>query len=66
MKALAALLILLASPAMADVTGPARVIDGDTISIGATADRDPLDAARTRIRLRVLAHGFPRRRLEPR
>ncbi len=33
MRALAIALCLLATPVMADVTGPARVIDGDTLEI---------------------------------
>ena len=33
MRALIAALCLLATPALADVTGPARVIDGDTLEI---------------------------------
>ena len=33
MRALIAVLCLLATPALADVTGPARVIDGDTLEI---------------------------------
>ena len=33
MRALAIALCLLATPALADVTGPARVIDGDTLEI---------------------------------
>ncbi len=33
MRALALILCLLATPALADVTGPARVIDGDTLEI---------------------------------
>ncbi len=33
MRALAIILCLLATPALADVTGPARVIDGDTLEI---------------------------------
>ncbi len=33
MRALIVTLALLATPALADVTGPARVIDGDTLEI---------------------------------
>ena len=33
MRALTIALCLLATPALADVTGPARVIDGDTVEI---------------------------------
>jgi endonuclease YncB( thermonuclease family) len=33
MRALAIALCLLATPVLADVTGPARVIDGDTLEV---------------------------------
>ncbi len=57
MLRLALLLTLLPTLALADVTGPARVIDGDTIAIGVEVIRlHGIDAPKGKQRCRRLGH----------